>query len=276
MWGLVDAWYWSGREAVPFAPGPGRGFEQPGIVDPVESSWEPQEFFAAAAHTDPSSTYVSVACNFDRLFGFHSEQISGVGRPPRIVQPRSYEVYERFVGVVPGRAIGPASDIASEIRAQLFDEDYVTLRGTVVGPTRGDEIHASVILSRGTGAMSVEDRSPWTQVIVAADGTYSARVPARDAYFAELIAFGRTVDSAETVVGTTDATLPAMSLTAPGSIELDVTVDGLEDHALVFVHPADDATRGTVTARLFDSVHRLRSVAGCAPTEDRRRVSASW
>src|SRR5690606_35790441 len=32
VWTLVDAWYWSGREALPFAPGRGRGFEQPGLV----------------------------------------------------------------------------------------------------------------------------------------------------------------------------------------------------------------------------------------------------
>ena len=35
VWTFVDAWYWSGREALPFAPGPGRGFDQPGIVSPV-------------------------------------------------------------------------------------------------------------------------------------------------------------------------------------------------------------------------------------------------
>ena len=59
VWTLVDAWYWSGREALPFAPGPGRGFEQPGLVSPIGDSWEPSPFMAAAAHADP----VALSCS---------------------------------------------------------------------------------------------------------------------------------------------------------------------------------------------------------------------
>ena len=52
IWALVDAWYWGGREAQPFAPTVEGGFEQEGIVDVVEDSWIAQPYFAASAQAD--------------------------------------------------------------------------------------------------------------------------------------------------------------------------------------------------------------------------------
>ncbi|MGE0786647.1 MAG: CehA/McbA family metallohydrolase [Sandaracinaceae bacterium] len=260
-WTLVDAWYWSGREPVPFAPGVGRGFEQPGIISPVEDSWEPQEYFAASAHASPATTFFEVACDEPALYGFHSQQISAVGKAPRIVQPGSYTVFERFVGVVSGGVVGTASDEVTRIREALFDEEYVTVTGTVAGITGPDEVRASVILSEHRAGDDEDETSVWTQVIPYGfdGGTYSARVRPNREIRAELLAFGRTVDSVRVDVRGVDAELPVMSVAPPAMLTVSVTVDGVDDFAQVFVTPADEATRERVTARLFGSF------TDCAP-----------
>jgi len=264
IWALVDAWYWSGREAIPFSPGVGRGFEQPGLVDPIEASWEPQPFMLAGSHGERPATYLEVACSEEQLHGFHSDQISVVGTQPRIIQPRSYEVFERFIGVTGGGALGPASDVALELRRQLHGEDYALLRGRVEGAGLGDEVRASVEISRGTGAMSPEERAPITQVVPAADGTFAARVPRGHAYHAQLHDFGRPGDTAEVMVGAgaTEEDFGTLDAEDPAALDLSVLLDGVPDFAQIFVRPADQETRDDVSARLFGSFEKSPA---CAP-----------
>lgn len=248
-WALVDAWYWSGREAVPFAPG--RGFDQPGIVSPVHESWEAQPWFAAAAHATPAASYVEIACDERELFGFHSEQITGVGRAPRVAQPGTVEVFERFIGVAPGRSIAPASDIAAAVRTQAHDERYVTLSGVVEGDGLGDEARATLQIARGG--------EPYTQITPDAEGRWSARVPHRGEYTVRLEAFGRPVDEATLTLTGEDAVAPTLTAAPAATLTLAVTVDGAADHAQVLLYPADDATEDAVVAKLFDSF------TDCAP-----------
>ncbi|MBW2465087.1 MAG: PHP domain-containing protein, partial [Deltaproteobacteria bacterium] len=264
IWALVDAWYWSGREVIPFSPGVGRGFEQPGIVDTVEDSWEQQPFMLAGSHGERPATYLEVACNEEELYGFHSDQISAVGTEPRIVQPRSYEIFERFIGVTEGSALGPASDVALELRRQLHDEQYAVVRGQVDGRALGDEVRASVEISQGTGAMAAEDRAAFTQVVPGADGSFSARVPRGHTYHAQLFNFGRPGDSAEVTVGSaaTEAEFGTLTAEDPAELELSVLLEGSADFAQVFVRPADEETRQSVSARLFGS---FSSTPACAP-----------
>lgn len=280
VWTLVDAWYWSGREALPFAPGPGRGFEQPGLVSPISSSWEPFPFMAAAAHSDPAASYFEVACNGDSIYGFHTEQISAVGRPIRVVQPRDYEVFERFIGVVPGRAIAPAADLALELRRQLHGDAYAEIGGTVQiegGGVLGDEIRAAIVIAEGAAGTPAEERVPWTQVTPAADGTFRARVPANKHYVLDVRAFGRSVASAETEVGSDAVDVGTITIPGAAELELSVTVDGARDYAQVFVRPADDATEEAVRARLFDGYSEcaplLGSPVGGSPACDRVLVN---
>jgi hypothetical protein len=265
-WSLVDAWYWSGREALPFAPGPGRGFKQPGLRDPITSSWESFPFVAAAGHSDPAASYVEVACNAGSVQGFHTEYLSAVGRPIRIAQPRDVEVFERFIGVLPGRAIGPAADLALELRRQLFGEPYAELVGRVevegdaaVGSLLGDEVRAAIVISEGRSDGPSDEWTPWTQVTPAEDGTFRARVPAGRDYVLDVRAFGRTALLSETRVEAESVDVGTLRIAPAAELEVRVDVDGVPDHAQVFVRPADAETRARVEARLFDGF------LGCAP-----------
>ncbi len=260
VWTLVDAWYGSGREPLPFAPGAGRGFDQPGLVSPITDSWQPFPFMTAAAHADPGAAYVAVACNADALHGFHDEQLTAAGRPIRIVQPRDFEVFERFIGVVPGRAIAPAADLALELREQLHGEHYTELAGRLEGGgTLGDEVRAAIIVSEGEESTPAEERVPWTQIEPAADGTFRARVPVARTYQLDVRAFGRTVATASATVGSTPVDVGTITIEPAAELELSVTIDGAPDYAQVFVHPADDDTEERVSARLFGAYY------DCAP-----------
>lgn len=279
IWSVVDAWYWSGREALAFAPGPGRGFDQPGIVSPVASSWEPSPFMAASAHVDPGATYFEVACNEDALYGFHSEQISGAGLAPRVIQPREFEVFERFIGVTHGSAIAPAADHSLEIRRQLFDEAYVTLSGSVdaAGELLGDEVRATILVIEADADTPEDERVPWTQITPAVDGSFSARVPAHRSYTLEVEAFGRPAASQTVAVTDADVDVGAIALTASAEVEIAVLVDGVPDHAQVFVRPADDATDADVRTQLYGRYYEcaplIGATTGGSPACDRVLVN---
>lgn len=266
VWALVDAWYWSGRATLPFAPGPGRGFTHAPIPTPQDPSFESAPFFAAASHADPAAAYFAVSCSDRELHGFHSEQLSGVGMRPSVVQPRDVRVLERFVGVVPGRAIGPAADVALELRRQLFDEPYATLRGEVRaldGDLLDDEVRAAIVIEevpRDGG-----DRVPWTQLVPDAEGRYAARVPADRRYRVEARAFGRAASSVELDVGIADAVVPPLELDAAAMVEVTVLVDGAPDWGRVVVRAANDETRESVRARLLDGYSECTPLLG-SPT----------
>lgn len=276
---LVDAWYWSGKEALPFAPGRGRGFAQPGLVSPVEASWEDAPFMAAGGQSSPAATYFEVACDRPALSGWHTEQLSAVGLPPRIVQPRDHEVFERFIGVVPGRSVGPAADQALAIRRSLFGESHVTLRGRVTGEAAlGEDVRATVLVEEGRPEQPAEERTPWTQITPRADGTFSVSVPAGRDYVATVYAFGRPVAFASArapAAGELD--VGELAITGAAHLDLSVTVDGAADWAQVVVHPADDATDAAVRARYFgrflECAPLLGSSTGGSPACDRALVN---
>ncbi|MEZ4338706.1 MAG: CehA/McbA family metallohydrolase [Sandaracinaceae bacterium] len=279
-WSLVDAWYWSGREALPFAPGVGRGFEQPGIVSPVEASWEPMPFMAAGAHADPGATYFEVACDRTALQGWHTEQLSAVGLAPRIVQPRDFETFERFIGVTAGRSVAPAADHALAIREVLFDERRVELRGRLTGEAVfGDEVRASVLVEEGTLATPPEERVPWTEVTPRIDGSFDVSVPAFRDYVVTVRAFGREVLAVEARADFADVDVGSLALPRAGTLTLEATVDGAPDWVMFFVHPADDATDEAVRAHLFGGFFEcaplLGSSTGGSPACNRVLVNAS-
>jgi hypothetical protein len=280
VWTLVDAWYWSGRETLPFAPGEDRGFDQPGLVSPVSDSWEHFPFMAAASHSDPAASYFEVACNEEELYGFHTEQVSAVGLRPRNVPPRDFEVFERFIGVVPGRDIGPAADVALELRRQLHGERWVELSGTVVvegGGELGDEARATIVIIEGDEDTPEDERVPQTQVTPGADGTWRARVPSGRRYLLEVQVFGRTALVVPTAVR--DEAVDAGTITIPGAaeLELSVLVDGVPDHAQVFVLPADaeeeENLRGRLLGGFVDCAPLLGSPTGGSPACDRVLVN---
>ena len=260
-WALVDAWYWSGREALPFAPQVGGGFEQGGFLDPLESSWVAQPYFAAASHAEPAAAYGEVACNLT-LTGFHTEQLSAVGPAPRVIAPRDIAVFERFIVVEPGTAVAGPIDTLLEVRRQLFGEGWTELRGTVTASDAsalGGEARATILLEEGRVDDARSERTPVTQVTPDATGAWTARVPRDRDYVVVLEAFGREVATG-TVRATGElTTADALAVPAAAEITVSVTVDGLPDHAQVFVTPADDETEAAVRAQLFGGF------ASCAP-----------
>ena len=260
-WALVDAWYWSGREALPFAPGVGAGFHQGGFLSPLSSSWIPQPYFAAASHADPAAAYGEAACNLP-LHGFHTAQLSAVGPRPRVVPPRDIEVFERFIAVEPGSAVaGPIDDLL-EVRRQLHGEAFTELRGAVSLPGGlglGREARATLLVEEGRASTARAARTPVTQVTPAADGTFHARVPADRDYVLVAEAFGREAASVEVHAAGASTDAGTIALAGAASVTLRVTVDGATDHAQVFVTAADDATEDAVRARLFGGF------ATCAP-----------
>lgn len=264
VWTVADGFFWGGKSNLPFVPHAGTGFDHPSFgLSEIDSVYRETPFVVSTTHSDPAAAYATVACNAPSVHGFHSELVSAVGTARRIVPPRDYEVYERFIAVADGRDVAAGADIALDIRRRLFDEPYVNVEGTVMTPDGdgafGREERASITISEGTTATPREQRTPWTQVAPSADGRFHARVPAHRAYVIEIQAFGRVIH--EQSIAVEGATLDAGIIQIPevGSVTINVSLDGAPTDALVFFQPTNEITRAAVEAKLHG-----RFVA-CAP-----------
>lgn len=242
-----DGWYWGGRENLPFTPYPGAGFIHPSFgLSTVGSALRDTPYMVGGAHVAPSAAYAAIGCSTETLQGFHSEEVTLYGAPRRVIMPRDYEVFERFIAVAPTEDVAGAADIALEVRGKLFAEPWTELSGQVTlaagDPSAlGASIRAQVLISEGSRATPPEERTPWTHVVPRADGSWTARVPTDRTYTIEVEAFGKIVADAELAVGTAPATAPPIELPSVGALTIDATIDGVRDHALVFVRPTTDA-----------------------------------
>jgi hypothetical protein len=253
-WFLTDAFYYGDRGDLPFVPGPGMGFTYPEFgLSTLLDGFRDVPYMVANANAVPAATYADVACTEEALSGFHSPIISAVGQAPRIVMPRDYAVYERFVGAVDSASVSAGADLALDLRQQLFDEPYATLSGTVVAPggTLGTGLRATVLVSEGTSDTPLDTRVPVTHAYPAADGTYSVRVPAGKTYVVAAEAYGRPAGEVEVDVGDSAAVAPTLTLEGAGEVTIDATIDGVADHVLVFVVPSDDDTLDTTSGQMF-------------------------
>ncbi len=253
-WFLADGYYYGDRGDLPFTPGRGLGFEYVpfGLTD-LLAGFVSVPYMVFHAPSSPASTYAAVACNQEDLSGIHSTILSAVGLTPRIVMPRDYLVFERFLAAVDDPSVAAGGDIALEIREQIFGEAYAELSGTVVAPggTLGTGLRATVLISEGTADTPTAERIPWSHAIPAADGTWSARVPANRAYVVSSEAYGQAGPEVEVTVGTESTTAPSITLEAVAEVTIDATIDGATDHVLVFVVPSDDTTSETSTGEMF-------------------------
>ena len=263
VWTVTDGWYWGGRSNLPFVPHRGVGFDYPEIeLSALTDAFRATPYLATLPAAGSPVTYASVACNAERLHGFHSEDVSAAGTEPRVVPFRDFVVFERFIAVADGRSVAPAADVALEVRRQLFDEPWVELRGRVLAggiEVAGGEARATIHVARGDAAAPIDERTPVTQVTPADDGTFGARVPAGGSYVLAVDAFGRRVLEQTVTAGADGADAGTIDLADPAELTVNVTLDGAEDHALVLLHPADDATRERVEA------HRPGEDDLCAP-----------
>jgi hypothetical protein len=253
---LADGWYWGGRENLPFAPTEGGGFFHPSFgLSTVSDALRDVPYAVAAAHVAPAASYAQISCDQPTLTGFHSEEVSAVGLDTRIVMPRDFQIYERFIGVAPSVDVAGAADIALEVRRQLHGEAYTTLTGRVEvssddpGGLGANGERASILVSEigEEGALT-----PITQVIPQGSGDFSFRVPAGRKYRFQVEAFGRPVDrlTRDVEVGADAMTLEPFEMPDVGTLAVSTAIDGTLDHALVFVVPADEETRTNVTGQL--------------------------
>jgi len=254
---LGDGHYMGNRELLPFTPG--NGFNQPSfglstLGDAITSS----PFVATGAHSDPAVSYATVGCNVDLLVGFHSTEVSLDGSPRRIVMPRDYEVFERFLAVGEGPTVSAGVDVALEVRRQLLEEPVSVLSGRLTGGGGmpfGDAVRASILISEVTDDGTLH---PWTHTLPAEDGSFAASVPADRDYRVTVDAYGRTVAEEDvSVAGDTDA--GDVSVPAEGKLTLTATVDGVADHVLAFVLPASDEVEEDSLSGLYGQMH------ACAP-----------
>lgn len=266
IWSATDGFYWGGRENLAFVPAVGVGFMHPRLtITSVNDVFVEAPYLVAARHTHEQSSYVSVGCNEPLLSGFHSDSVSSMGLRRRIIPPRDYEVFERFIGVADDGDVGPAADIALEVRRQLFDEAYVTMSGTIVvagDETLGDPTRATILISEGTSMTSSARRTPWTQVTPDVGGHFQARVPVNKTYVVEVQTFGRTVEVRQVDVKKVNLNIGTLNIPPSAALTLSATLDGALRETLIFVHPADDATLASVKARLLGRFNECAPLLG--------------
>lgn len=267
-WFLSDAYNWGGKQTLPFTPAKGKGFEHDSFgLSTIKAAFEESAFQVGAAHTPPGASYATVSCNERSLHGFQSSVISAVGNEPRVVMPRDYEVFERFIGAAEGPDVSKAADLALELRRQLFGEAYILLTGRVFAEgdpvdLMGEGLRASILISEGTSATAVEERTPWTQVRPRSDGTFAARVPTNRSYVLDVTAYGRTVVELDVEAGPSSVDVGDIDLPAVGQLDIGATVDGVDDTVQVFVVPADDATDDAVAAALHGQFNTCAPLLG--------------
>lgn len=248
---LADGFYFGDRGSLPFTPAPDAGFSHPSFgLTTVGDVYVDTPYMVAGAH-DGGASFGTVACDREAVSGFHSDIISLAGTPRRVLLPRDAEVYERFLMVAQGPSVSGAADIALEVRKQLWGEDWVEVSGRVVQEAGdkgqlGAPIRAQVTLlgaaaptGKGKGK-DVQPTIPWTHVVPAADGTWTARLPAHlTSYTWQVEAFGQRVGEGKADVDSTvEIPVPAV-----GELVLDATLDGADAPLLVFVEPTTDTQR---------------------------------
>lgn len=258
-WGLVDAYYWSGRESLPFAPGRGSGFVHPSFgLTTLNGAYREFPYMAASGHSNDEkiSAIATASCTEQSLEGFHSDQISAAGLKRQVVPPRGSLIFERFFAVADSKGVGSAIDLALDVRKQVQGEQFVTLSGKVermggVGVNFNAEREASVLIVEG--ALGAGDAGvPATQVVPSATGAWAARVPAGRTYAVEVHSYGRkqVERAAENVTADTD--LGTFTLPATGALTFRVeeraTMTGVD--AELFLVPTSDEEAAKVVGTL--------------------------
>src|SRR5204862_179347 len=77
-------------------------------------------------------------------------------------------------------------DLAPDVRRELRGESFGTLSGKMSRLVPTGEREVSLLVSEGTASTPATKRVPWTQVVPAPDGSFSARVPRGRDYLIEV------------------------------------------------------------------------------------------
>lgn len=263
-WLLSDGWYTGGREALPFVPAAGMGFAYPSFgLSTVPDALREVPYAIFGVHPLPATTYATVTCDQPSATGFFSEEVSAIGVGPTVFQPGDWRIHERFLGVASGPSVSAGVDVALEVRRQLFEEAFTTLRGSVTAPVGPSMVttglRAAVLISEGSPSTPVEERIPVTHVLPDENGAFEVRVPTDRDYVLSIESYGQQVLEVDASVAQSAVDVGTLTVPAVGELTLNALVDGVEDHVLVLVVPSDDITRDQVTGRMFG---RFES---CAP-----------
>lgn len=256
MWTVTDGYYWSQREAIPFAPGAGSGFTHaPFGLLTINDAFRKFPFMAASTHTDEQASYAVTSCTDAQMEGFHSAVVSSAGLPRKVIAPRGFQVFERYIALAEAGSAAGAIDTIWDIRKQVLGEQSVKVTGKVeraMALALNGERETSVIISEGTLADAAEKRIPWTQVVPDVRGQFTARVPSGKNLVVEVHSFGRKVLERELSAVSADADLG--TLTLPSTSQVRFNVNDVDTNAPldaeIFIVPADEATK-TATAGSF-------------------------
>jgi hypothetical protein len=266
---IADTAHWGKRRVLPFAPIAGQGYLAPELeLLELTDLWRPAPYVAAATPSGDGPAYGVVACDRAEVHGVNDLEVSALGTPLSAVWPGQGLVYERYLvatgaGTGGGGAAGgsgPASAIAEllEARTRLgggVAPRVITGRVAAEGLAFGGDVRRASIVIRGG-----DPNAPLTAVVPAADGTFSAAVPAVEDLTWELWSFGRRVLRAA-VPDSGD--LGELAVEAPALVNLHVARTGagpdVPIDALVVFDPANDATRADVIGSFHGRQDR------CAP-----------
>jgi len=253
---LVDAFYWGGREHVPFTPG--AGFQHPtfGLTTILDAVVE-TEWMATGAHGAEAASYGVTSCDHHTIAGFQSNELSTAGTTPRMLMPRDTEVYERFVVVAPGNAVSGATDALFDAQERMGQAKSAPLTGTLVsesGHVLSDFVQASLLVS--------DEDGPVTHTIPDLTGAFSVELPVGHTYTIAVDSYGDTV--VETRPLRVDGPTDAGEIRVPGvaTVTLDGLVDGVRDHLLVFVHPSDEADEEAYGATVYGNFDTCAPMIG--------------
>lgn len=257
LYTLADGFYWSKREPIPFTAEPGAGFRHPSFgLTTIDTVFAKFPFLAASTHNEEASSFSQVSCTDEYLQGFNSDTVSAGGLGRTVVPPRGWLFFERFIAVGAGRDIESANRIALSVREQVLGEKHVTLTGTVerAGALRlHGERETNVVLSLGSLSDPPEKRTPWSHVIPAADGRFSALVPVGKALVVEVHSFGVKQVEKDVAAASADADIGTLTLPSTGKVTISVKAQGSNAplDAEIFVVPADEATKAATAGTFF-------------------------
>jgi len=261
---LADALYLGGRESLAFTPGLGLTYPSFGLATLLDGIVE-VPWLVSGAHEEPGSSHAVIGCNTENISGILSEEIVAFGLEPTLLKSGDYLVYERFFGTATGSSIASGSDIALEVRRQLYGEEFTTVTGTIATPGDGNaDFRAGrpqIVIWEGQ--IEPDPDNPDHKAVTHIepnkdDGSFSFRVPRGGSYTAQIERFGRDWGRANFEAQGEETSL-AIEMDPPGRVELNVTIDGEQDHALVIVYPSNDDTHERVRAKY------LQHFQECAP-----------
>jgi hypothetical protein len=235
---LGDAWFWGDREMTPLMPIRGYGFTDPGLsLLEIEDSFRRFPYMAAQAHTGEGddSALASVPCDRLELDGFNTSTISALGLPSTILLPDDALSFERFLIAAPGPGVSKAVDRALQARDQMFAEPHVSIRGNAIHPdgtpVGSDEREVSLLVYEPGDEDDPDDpatRTPLTQIVPEADGSFRAFVPANRTLRIQPNVLGRP-DGDVVVLSTEDGPVDVGDVVVPRGASVFVRLRGLDD-----------------------------------------------